>query len=537
MELIATTSSMFDGYLYRPEQRTLTVRYRGTGDLYAYQDISPELYEEFAEAESIGKFFNARIKGKFEAIKGEPDGVPVEDSRPGVTEMPPMGAIAGAGIDRDDMDTPTDIRHTLQATPTSVIPVEVLDKIKEGFNRHDGVRHICHECGVNLDDDKDCYACGAPQQPCAPHGHVACVVCNRTLDLPETHDIYRVTGDGRPTKIAEGVQGGFIDSKPDGVHDDNVEALAVAAKARSDNPEEEQLARDIHEHGKSEAMTAPPRVISEPEVPTTPAEAIALLSEEMGYVGATIAQAKDVADTALAVKVKDHDSYSAAGDMVVKLTGMKDRAVGFLDPIRKVLYEPYKLAQEKLKAASEPLEGALQHLKKQRVSFQQEQDRLAEVERQRLQKIADEEARQRQKELSQQMTMAEIEDRKAQGDEEGAAELLEKPIQAAPVYVPPVRVEAPIVKTEGVSMRANWKAEIPGYPESTVEFEKLVLSVAEGLVEMAASGTLKGHAPISVLMPNMTTLNQKAKADKKSFSLPGVRAWNDATEVSRRGRS
>jgi hypothetical protein len=300
---------------------------------------------------------------------------------------------------------------------------------------------------------------------------------------------------------------------------------------------EEQLARDIHEHGKSEAMTAPPKVMSEPAVPTTPAEAIALLSEEHGYVGATIAQAKDASTQALAVVVKDADSYAAAGELVIRLTGIKDRAIKFLDPIRKVLYEPYKLAQETLKAASDPLDGGLTHLKKQRVAWSNEQERLAERERQRLQKIADEEAKKQQQELSQQMTMAEVEDRRAQGDEEGAKEVLANPIQAAPVYVPPVRVEAPVEKTEGISKRKNWKAEVPGYPESTTEFEKLVLSVAEGICELAKTGTLGGFAPIKVLQPNMTALNQLAKAQEKSFSLPGVRAWNDATEVSRRGRS
>jgi hypothetical protein len=477
---------MFDGYLFSIERLTLTVRYRSSGEVYTYQGIDPELYEEFAEAESQGKFFNANIAGKFKAIKEEAAdaakvyaAAPVEDSRPRI-HLSEVGHMTAEAI---------------QSTPDAVIPNDVIASV---VSARQTPRHICKECGVNLDDDKDCYVCGSPQEQ--KYEPVAYGISSKN---PVPHVL------------------------------DEEEKTFPSLNA---GPSEEQLARDIHEHGKSEAMTAPPRVISEPDVPTTPAEAIAILTEESGYVGATIAQAKEASSYALTVKVGDLNTYSGAGDLVVKLTGMKDRAVKFLDPIRKVLYEPYKLAQEKLKEASDPLDVALNHLKKQRVAFQQEQDRLAEVERQRLQKIADDEARQRQQEASQQLTMAEVQDRLDQGDEQGAAELLEKPIQAAPVYVPPVRVEAPIVKTEGVSTRANWKAEIPGYPEDTTEFAKLVLSVAEGICDLAAHGNLKGHAPISVLMPNMTTLNQKAKAEKKSFSLPGVRAWNDASEVARRGR-
>jgi hypothetical protein len=35
------------------------------GNMYSYENISPELYEEFEDAESHGKFFHARINNRF----------------------------------------------------------------------------------------------------------------------------------------------------------------------------------------------------------------------------------------------------------------------------------------------------------------------------------------------------------------------------------------------------------------------------------------------------------------------------------------
>ncbi len=40
----------------------LFVKFHG-GTVWRYQDVGPELYKELMEADSKGKFFNARIKG------------------------------------------------------------------------------------------------------------------------------------------------------------------------------------------------------------------------------------------------------------------------------------------------------------------------------------------------------------------------------------------------------------------------------------------------------------------------------------------
>ena len=48
---------------YDGETKTLAVTFtRGTGAIYHYPDVEPELYAEFIGAESIGSFFGQHIK-------------------------------------------------------------------------------------------------------------------------------------------------------------------------------------------------------------------------------------------------------------------------------------------------------------------------------------------------------------------------------------------------------------------------------------------------------------------------------------------
>ena len=48
---------------YFPHSQRLYIAF-SRGDMYRYENISPEFYQEFEEAESNGKFFHARIKNK-----------------------------------------------------------------------------------------------------------------------------------------------------------------------------------------------------------------------------------------------------------------------------------------------------------------------------------------------------------------------------------------------------------------------------------------------------------------------------------------
>lgn len=70
-------------------------------------------------------------------------------------------------------------------------------------------------------------------------------------------------------------------------------------------------------------------------------------------------------------------------------------------------------------------------------------------------------------------------------------------------------------KVQGVSYRDNWKAH------ESVDVKALAAAVANGSV------------PATFLVPNMTALNQFARATKGAQKVPGVRVWNDRQVTAR----
>ena len=61
-------SSNIDAIGYVPPRKELLVDFKG-GSRYLFQDVAPEMFDEFKKAPSKGKFFVARIKAKFITVK------------------------------------------------------------------------------------------------------------------------------------------------------------------------------------------------------------------------------------------------------------------------------------------------------------------------------------------------------------------------------------------------------------------------------------------------------------------------------------
>lgn len=53
---------------YDPFMKTLILRFHTGGD-YEYIDVERELFDELVKAESAGKFFHQRIRGKYDFLK------------------------------------------------------------------------------------------------------------------------------------------------------------------------------------------------------------------------------------------------------------------------------------------------------------------------------------------------------------------------------------------------------------------------------------------------------------------------------------
>jgi len=56
---------------YDPEDQALTVTFT-TGRVYCYRDVPPETVDRFRAAFSKGRFFNARIRDKYDFTELEP---------------------------------------------------------------------------------------------------------------------------------------------------------------------------------------------------------------------------------------------------------------------------------------------------------------------------------------------------------------------------------------------------------------------------------------------------------------------------------
>lgn len=89
-------------------------------------------------------------------------------------------------------------------------------------------------------------------------------------------------------------------------------------------------------------------------------------------------------------------------------------------------------------------------------------------------------------------------------------------ILAQPVEAPVVQVAATMPKVDGVSYRDNWKAH------RDIDVRALALAIGQGT------------APAAFLIPDLTAINQFARATKGLQPVPGIR-WVNERIVSARG--
>lgn len=62
-------STCFSRIGYNAEHQILLVQFRDSGRYYSYGEVSPELYDRFSSAESLGGFYNQYIKGHYDSIR------------------------------------------------------------------------------------------------------------------------------------------------------------------------------------------------------------------------------------------------------------------------------------------------------------------------------------------------------------------------------------------------------------------------------------------------------------------------------------
>lgn len=290
---------------------------------------------------------------------------------------------------------------------------------------------------------------------------------------------------------------------------------------------EADLAATFDKIGKdapvASTATSSSSVVIAPILDSDAQAAIALPQQKAPEVQSIIEQGQKHAQQAMTVKVFDAISYASAGQMLKVLQSARERAFNFLDPIRAAVYAAYTLTQKKQREALDPIDDAITFVKRGMATYSTEQERIRQQKLAEERRIAEEESQRRQKEASQQLTLAEVDDALAMGDTARADELILHPIEAPAEYVAPAYVAPATPQIEGVSMRKNWRIA-----EEEIDLVKMMVAVREG--------KLSPEIAAKYVKPDVPALNRLAKSLETAFSVPGVRAFNDPVVASRRGK-
>ncbi|GAA4327933.1 hypothetical protein GCM10023149_31680 [Mucilaginibacter gynuensis] len=65
MQRVPVQSSALQSVGYNPDNKTLELEFRENGDVWQYFSFPASAYRRFMNAESLGRFFVKKIKGKY----------------------------------------------------------------------------------------------------------------------------------------------------------------------------------------------------------------------------------------------------------------------------------------------------------------------------------------------------------------------------------------------------------------------------------------------------------------------------------------
>lgn len=217
------------------------------------------------------------------------------------------------------------------------------------------------------------------------------------------------------------------------------------------------------------------------------------------------------------LRITDVESYTNASYLLRSVKGLRAEIAGWFAPhieaaietkrkadaARKALVDEKERMEAPLVEAEAVCKRALLAWETTQEAMRREQERQLQAEAQRLAEA----------ETVQAAAAMELEAH-ATGD----AGLLQEAqdILAQPVQAPVVSVAKLMPKVQGVSYRDQWKA----HPD--VDVRALAAAVASG------------SAPTTFLLPNMTAINQFARATQGAQPVAGLKFWNDR-QIAARG--
>jgi hypothetical protein len=225
--------------------------------------------------------------------------------------------------------------------------------------------------------------------------------------------------------------------------------------------------------------------------------------KELEELKPTITEIDQLVNAVNATTIKTADDYLAAGmwlkDLKERKKAMTEKRLAITRPLDKSKSE----IMEFFKPALEKIEEAINQLDQGKmIPWKKEQDRIAAQEMERLRLLALEEANKQR--------LQEIDEAIKTGDIVTAEELAETPVEPMQVYTSTTAIP----KSKEVFTRSTWSAEI-------VDIDTLFRAVA------------KGEAPRECFMVDMPFLNAQARAFKKAFNIPGVKAVEKESTTGR----
>jgi hypothetical protein len=214
--------------------------------------------------------------------------------------------------------------------------------------------------------------------------------------------------------------------------------------------------------------------------------------------------------------VTDRDSYLNASQLLRSVKNLRAQIATWFAPHIEAAMETKRKAEAARKGLADerdrmeaPLVEAESRIKRALLAWDAKQEALRQEEERRLQA----EAQARAETITLEAAAAmELEAAAAGNDamRQEAASILEQPVDAPVISVAPLNP-----KVQGITYRDNWKAH------PTVDVKALAAAVAAGTV------------PVTFLIPNMTAINQFARATQGAQPVPGVKFFNDRQIAAR----
>lgn len=219
-------------------------------------------------------------------------------------------------------------------------------------------------------------------------------------------------------------------------------------------------------------------------------------------------QALTLAEQARALRVIDQQSFDLAADKLRGVVALRKEIQGHYKPLKDAANEAHKRICDAERSMLAPVQEAESVLKQSVASYE------TTIRRQR------EEAERKAREEAERARLEEIEREIEAAEASGASPEEVQTIIETPVVIPTPRVVAPAVQhtpARGVTTVQTFSAEV-------VNIMALCRAIADGAVSA------------NLVAPNMSALNQMARAMKNTFNIPGCRVVATAVVRASGGR-